>query len=140
MESWRYVWRNGIAPLLNDEQLYALLGGLVNDDSSLIQGQTTNPPPLLSMADEPCRGGCLVAYALWKGTEKTVGEIELEFARIYFDCGSQLGDQDAIRYFLSWFDRAPRREAIDSMIGEAAESLRGRGLDVPVDVCPSAAA
>ena len=48
MESWRKVWREGLAPLLSDNSLRALRRALVEDDPRLIQGATTTPPPLPS--------------------------------------------------------------------------------------------
>jgi len=51
MESWRKVWREGVAPLLSTRSLETLRHGLVTDDPQLQQGATTTPPPLQCVQD-----------------------------------------------------------------------------------------
>ena len=46
MDSWRKVWRDGLAPLISTEGLEALRTALCDDDARLLQGATTTPPPL----------------------------------------------------------------------------------------------
>src|SRR5712692_10367123 len=53
MESWRKVWREGLAPLLSTNGLEALRQALVTDDAQLLQGATTTPPALQCVQDWP---------------------------------------------------------------------------------------
>src|SRR5438105_3101970 len=81
MEPWRRVWRDGLAPQLSIRALQALRDALAEDDPCLIQGGTTTPPPLLSVADWPVEEACLIAYCGWRGEGlKTVAEVEEYFA------------------------------------------------------------
>ena len=41
MESWRYVWREGVEPLLATGELEALWEACTGDDPRLLQGATT---------------------------------------------------------------------------------------------------
>src|SRR5438132_960100 len=53
IESWRMVWRDGIAPALSTAALQSLHTALVADDPRLIQGLNTEPPPVQSERDHP---------------------------------------------------------------------------------------
>jgi hypothetical protein len=109
MESWRKVWREGIAPLMSESGLRALLAGLESDDAALTQGCTTTPPPMQSVLDWPCEGACVIGYAAWKGEGKLlVGEVEEYFADVCYRADMALGEPAAVRYFLNWFDYTPR--------------------------------
>ena len=63
MESWRKVWRDGIAPQLTDAGLEALAQALETDAPELLQGATTSPPPLACVQDWPVEAACPVGYA-----------------------------------------------------------------------------
>ena len=83
MESWRKVWREGLAPLLSMEGLEALRHGLVMDDARLLQGATTTPPPLQCVQDWAVEGACALGYCGWQGDGlETVAEVEEFFARM----------------------------------------------------------
>ncbi len=111
MESWRRVWRDGLVPLLSTTGLEALRRGLADDDARLLQGATTTPPPLQCVHDWPVEAACALGYCGWVGDGlETVGEVEEFFARICFEADQALGEPAACRWFLNWFDEAPRQE------------------------------
>jgi hypothetical protein len=118
MESWRKVWRDGFVPLLSDEALAALETALRADDKRLIQGATTQPPPLICCQDWPCEGGCLVGYCGMAEGLTTVGEVEMFFARVCFEVDTRLGEPAGCRWLLNWWDETPRAEALAEMLEE----------------------
>lgn len=127
MESWRRVWREGVAPQLSDAGLGALRGGLESDDPQLIRGDTTAPPPILAVRDWPCEGGCAIAYPFWKGDGlETVGEVEEKFALVSYEAARLLGEDSAIRYFANWFDGAPWKEVRESLLAEVNLEIERR--------------
>ncbi len=127
MESWRKVWREGIAPLLSNEGLEALRQGLANDDARLMQGATTSPPPLQCVQDWPVEGACALGYCGWLGEGlETIGEVEEFFARMCFEIDQRLGQPAGCRWFLNWFDDTPREEMRRLLLAEVARSLAER--------------
>jgi hypothetical protein len=105
----RDCWRLGFAPLLSDTALQVLQAALDLDDCRLLQGQTTQPPPLLCVADWPVEGACLVAYCGWQGEElKTVAEVGEYFAELCYEVDQRLGRMAACAALLNWFDYSPR--------------------------------
>lgn len=105
MESWRKVWRDGFLPQFSPEQRAALKQALETDDPRLLQGATTQPPPLMCVQDWTCEGGCAVSFC---GMPGTVGEVEEFFAAKCFQADQLLGEPAACRWFLNWFDDTPR--------------------------------
>lgn len=105
MESWRKVWRDGFLPQFSPEQRAALKQALETDDPRLLQGATTQPPPLMCVQDWTCEGGCAVSFCAMPGT---VGEVEEFFAAKCFQADQLLGEPAACRWFLNWFDDTPR--------------------------------
>lgn len=127
MEAWRKVWRKGFAPLLSTAGLEALKKALETDDPALIQGATTNPPPLECVQDWPVEGACAVSYALWKGGGSgLVGDVEEAFARACFNCDEALGESVGCRWFLNFFDETHRDEARRLLIPEVGRELDRR--------------
>src|SRR5437868_1687903 len=93
MESWRKVWREGVVPLLSTDGLEALRHGLLADDTRLVQGATTTPPPLPSVQDWPVEAACALGYCGWQGEGlETVAEVEEFFARMCFEIDQRLGE------------------------------------------------
>src|SRR5215475_2752037 len=96
MESWRKVWREGVVPLLSTDSLEALRRGLLADDTRLVQGATTTPPPLPSVQDWPVEAACALGYCGWQGEGLgTVGEVEEFFAHLCFEVDARLGEPGA---------------------------------------------
>lgn len=127
MESWRKVWREGVAPLLSTSSLEALRQALTNDDTRLIQGATTTPPPLQCVQDWPVEAACALGYCGWRGDGlETVAEVEEFFARICFEIDQRLGEPAACRWFLNWFDETPRDEMREQLLAEVLRAVNQR--------------
>jgi hypothetical protein len=127
MESWRKVWRDGVEPLLSMEGLQALKQGLVSDDSRLMQGATTTPPPLMCVQDWPVEAACALGYCGWVGDGlETVGEVEEFFARMCFEIDQRLGEPAGCRWFLNWYDETPRDEMRSALLAEVERALAQR--------------
>jgi len=130
MESWKHVWRNGVAPLLSTMSLEVLRKALVADDSRLLQGATTSPPPLQCVQDWPIEGACGLGYCGWQGDGlETVGEVEEFFARMCFEIDQRMGEPAACRWFLNWFDDTPREQMRSELLGEVQRVLAQRYTD-----------
>jgi hypothetical protein len=127
MESWRNVWRQGLAPLLSVESLEVLRRALADDDPRLIQGVTCRPPPLLCVRDWPVEAADLVAFAGWQGDGlETVAEVEEFFARVCFEIDNRMGEPAACRWLLNWYDDTPREEMRRELLPEVQRTLAGR--------------
>jgi hypothetical protein len=127
MESWRKVWRDGLAPHLSAAGLEALRQALMADDERLIQGATTVPPPLMSVQDWPVEAACVLGYCGWQGDGlATVGEVEEYFAKMCFEADKALGEPASCRWFLNWFDETPRPEAVRELLAEVNRTLAER--------------
>ena len=143
MESWRKVWREGLAPRLSTKALKALAHALEKDDPRLIQGATTTPPPLQCVQDWPVEGACALSFCGWQGEELgTVGEVEEFFARACFECDKLIGEPAGCRWFLNWFDETPRDEMRALLLPEVKRTLANRRVGelsqgaVDIDVSP----
>ncbi len=124
MESWRLVWHEGFVPGLSTAGLEALREALLTDDPRLIQGSTTMPPPLMCVSDWPVEAACALGYCAWHGNGlETVGEVEEFFARVCFEADQRLGEPAACRWFLNWFDDAPRDEMRRELLAEVEKAL-----------------
>jgi hypothetical protein len=127
MESWRKVWREGLAPLLSTPGLEALSKALIEDDVRLQQGATTTPPPLQCVQDWPVEGACAIGFSGWRGDGlETVGEVEEFFARTCFEIDQRLGEPAGCRWFLNWFDDTPREEMRRLLLAEVGRTLAQR--------------
>ncbi len=134
MESWRKVWREGLAPQISTAGLEALRSALLNDDPRLLQSATTSPPPLQCVQDWPVDGACGLGYCGWQGDGlETVAEVEEYFARSCFECDQLLGEPAACRWFLNWFDETPREEMRQLLLAEVSRSLAQRLSEKPGD-------
>ncbi len=127
IESWRKVWREGFAPLLPTAGLEALAEALRTDDKRLLQGATTQPPPLTTVLHWPCEAGCPVSFC-WMGFAEgaVVGAVEGFFADVIRRAGQRLGDETAPRLFLNWVDDTPRGEMIQELLPEVERVLAER--------------
>ena len=130
MESWRKVWRDGLAPLISTAGLEALRAALSNDDARLLQGATTTPPPLQCVQDWPVEAACALGYCGWQGEGlESVAEVEEYFARLCFEVDQRLGEPAACRWFLNWFDETPRDEMRALLLPEVNRTLAQRRAD-----------
>src|SRR6516225_8882065 len=116
MESWRKVWRDGLAPLISTAGLEALERALSTDDARLLQGATTTPPPLQCVQDWPVEAACALGYCGWQGEGlESVAEVD-----------ERLGEPAACRWFLNWFDETPRDEMRSLLLTEVNRTLGRR--------------
>ncbi len=130
MESWRKVWRDGLAPEISTAGIEALRRALANDDPRLLQGATTSPPPLQCVQDWPVEGACGLGYCGWQGDGlQTVAQVEEFFARACFEADRRLGEPAACRWFLNWFDDTPRAEMRRQLFAEVNRTLAQRHAD-----------
>lgn len=125
MESWRKVWREGLAPLLTDPQLEVLLAGLRADDPALIQNQTTEPMAFDCGLKSRCEGGCLIAYPIWKGGVENVVNVAEAFERtvdrVDRACGLGMCSE-----LLDWYDGSSRDIVIAEMLPEVQLEIEKR--------------
>jgi hypothetical protein len=127
MQSWKRVWREGVAPLLSDSALHALRGALAGDSPELVQGATTSPPPLSIVADWPVEAACVLGYCGWRGEGlETVGEVEEFFAKMCDAIDRRLGEAAACRWFLNWFDETPREGMRAALLAEVNRTCEER--------------
>jgi hypothetical protein len=143
MESWRQVWRSGLAPQISTTGLQVLRRALIDDDARLLQGSTVTPPPLQCAQELPVEQACALAYCGWQGEGlETVADVEEYFARACFEADKILGEPAACRWFLNWFDDAPREEMRFLLLSEVERSLTERGASAvqPSDRDKTAAA
>jgi len=145
LSNWLLAWRLGFARVLSDEALRAIEDALYRDSAALIQRRTTSPDPVISNADEPCTGACLVSYGGLAGHKLlTVGQVERYFAACC-QAASVLLDEHfhdtlCFQYFLNWFDDTPRDEVRAAMLAEVRLELFRRkkceGLGVDLGISP----
>lgn len=127
MESWKNVWRQGLAPLLSTESLEALRRALAEDGARLLQGVTCRPPPLQCVRDWPVEGADPLAFAGWQGDGlETVAEVEEFFARMCFEIDNRMGEPGACRWFLNWWDDTGRDEVRRELLIEVQRNLAER--------------
>jgi hypothetical protein len=124
MESWRKVWREGIVPLLDMDELVALRNGLLCDDPQLIQGSTCQPPPLQCVQEWDCEGACALGYIGWKADGlQMVGEVEEFFAKMCYEIDLNIDEPAGCRHFLNWFDETPREEMRKLLLEEVGLAI-----------------
>ncbi len=127
MPAWQLAWRQGIAPNLSDRALQALKKALEIDDRTLIQGASTQPPPLQAVQDWPVEAACAISFAGWKGESlQTVADVEEFFARVCYEADQALGEPSAARFFINWFDESPRQEMRAELLAEVKLTLAQR--------------
>jgi len=130
MESWRKVWREGLAPQVSTAGLDALRKALMNDDQRLLQGATTSPPPLQCVQEWPVEAACGLGYCGWQGEGlETVAQVEEFFAKACFEADKRLGEPAGCRWFLNWFDETPRDEMRRLLLAEVNRTLAHRLAD-----------
>lgn len=111
MEPWKRVWRNAVSKLISLQGLEALRHALIVDDSRLLQGATTSPPPLQAVQNWPVEAACVIGYCGWQSEHlESVADVEEYFAQKCFDIDNMLNEYAGCRWFLNWFDETPRNE------------------------------
>lgn len=127
MESWRWVFRNGFAPLLPTAGLEAVKRAIKRDDPRLLQGATVAPIALQANKQRRIEGACALGISMQHGEDlRTVGELERHFGDLCTDVDERLGEPAACRWFLAWYDDAPRDVMRQELLVEVDRELRGR--------------
>jgi hypothetical protein len=130
-----YAWQRAfraIAAQLPPAGLIALARGLERDDLRILQGATTQPPPLQACADWPIECACPVGFAAWQGAGlSTVGEVEEAFARACHAADRAIGEEGGVRHFLNWADDTDRATMRWELRAEVLRILRQRGIAIP---------
>lgn len=146
LESWRKSWRDGFAPLIGTEELQALRTAVATDDPRLVQGCTTQPPPLMCVQDWPVEAGCAIGFcgamanggllplkgdedgeqSPRQGSAATVADAEEYFAKACQAADQKLGELAGCRWFLAWFDETPRDDMRRELLPEIDRELARR--------------
>ena len=133
LTAWQWAWRTGVAPQLSLLSLEALQIGLERDNPALLQGATVSPPPLQCLADRMVEAACPIAYCGWRASGlATVAQLEAYFARVCYEAGVALGQPDAVRSFINWWDESPREEARRALLAEVGREIDRRQQPLPV--------
>jgi hypothetical protein len=69
---------------------------------------------------------------------ETVAEVEEFFARVCFEADQRLGEPAACRWFLNWYDEAPRAEMRRLLLAEVNRALALRPRDDPAEAANAA--
>jgi len=127
MESWRHVWRKGVAPVLSTHGLVALRQAVAADDRRLLQMTTTSPAPLECVADWPVEGACAIGFCGWQAEgRETVSEVNHYFAEVCQKSDELLKEPAMIRWWLNWWDDTPRKLVLQEMLPEIDLELERR--------------
>lgn len=132
MEMWRQSWRalcdirkdDGVY-LIPTEGLRRLARALASDDTRLLQGATTSPPPLLSVKDWPVEGADPIAFLGWTDGI-AVAELQEFFAETCFALDMALQEPAGCRWLLNWLDDTPRDQMRLLLLAEVHMELRNR--------------
>ncbi len=126
-EPWRYVFREGVCPLVSDEALGRLRQALRGNSPEVLQGQTTEPIPAQEVQDFEVRASCPIAYLVWKGqNRRTVEEVEEAFYRLVSQVDQLLGEPASCRGLLHWIDGEPRPVVWAGLLSEIDRELARR--------------
>jgi hypothetical protein len=137
VEPWRTVWRDGLAPLLTDNDLQALGRALAQDDQALIQGSASIPPPLECVGDWQVEAADFLGWCGWRGRGlQTVGEVEEFVWQTCLAIDARLGEPGAVKRLLCWFDETARAEMRAALLAEVDREL---ALRLVRDAGPTAA-
>ncbi len=138
MELWKHAFRVGFAPHLSTESLEALATALRDDDSRLMTGGTTSPPPLACVQDWNVERACPIAYCgvvdFGGFGEAIIADVEEFFAKACFEAERSMGEPNGARHLLCWVDETPRDEMRSALLAEVNTVLAERADAAPVVV------
>lgn len=130
---WVHVWHEGIAPLLTDHQLQALLRGLLIDTPEIVQKVITEPVNQPGHGDLPPVAACVLGFALWKGQPGnpsgdgwTVLDLEDEVLCLISNVDARLGQQGAFKEFFHAWDHGDRQAMRWALMAEVCRALASR--------------
>jgi hypothetical protein len=143
--SWRETFRRGIVPQLSRRQLERLRKAVADNDPRLLQGATTQPPPLQCVQDWPVEAACLMGFCGWMPGDtakdpcelETVADVEEAFAQMAFRCDEMIGIPAGCRFFMNPYDDWTREEMRLNLLPEidrAIAALAAKETDTPLTV------
>ena len=109
--------------------LEGLQKALEENQTSLLTGATTFPPPLQCTANEPVEKCCPLCYALLDGKRPeavSVGPLETRFAEACWNADERTGIPGGIRYFLNWIDTTSWGDVRKELLAEVKLALAER--------------
>jgi hypothetical protein len=113
-----------LVPNLSAAGLVALRRALLCNDPQLIQGRVSSPAPSDALRECAVDGACSIGYCGWHGDGLTsVGEIEEYFHHICDAADAAFNEPAACRYFLNWYDDAPRADMRRELLAEVNLAL-----------------
>lgn len=133
VRQWQNVWRLGISPHLSTEGLLALLKALLADDLALIQGATTEPPPISGCMDLEPVGHCPLIFCIRfgqpqnpKGLGWTIADLEQEWAELLGKVDATFKQVNAHRPWFAFWDDSDRQTARWALMQEVTRTLAER--------------
>lgn len=125
VHAWQAVFRDGIAPLLGQDNLAILAEGLHGRDPAILRGRTSLPDMLESNHAEALQAVDPILYAAFKrGTIKTVGEADELLAALSYEVDVRMGEPGALKHFFNWWDEHDHDKAEASTVDLLAEVNR----------------
>lgn len=127
--TWRDVW-SAACTYFTTKGLEALKASLEGGGKDIVQQLTVLPSSYRLFGKLLPEKACPIAYCGWQGGIgiEVVDELEMFFAQICFDLETVFNEPCVIRYFLKWFDNAPREEAIKLLLAEVVDELHKRKM------------
>jgi hypothetical protein len=123
MEKWRRVWRDGIVPNVDTQGLETLREFLVSDSPRLVQGVISVPPNVPGSCDMAPVAACAIGVCGMHLCQTTLA-MQRHFSHICDAADSEFEESASTRYFLAWFDDAPREVMRREMLSEVALALK----------------
>lgn len=122
----RRAWCDGFAPSLSTRALATLRDALAADDQRVAQGLTVLPFPWDTTATPEAVCGCAIAFCGMASGLETVADVHAFFVAACEACDARFTEVAACRWFLAWFDDAPRAEAFAELLAEVDLELARR--------------
>lgn len=124
VEDWKRVFRDGFVPVVSLTGLQALAKAIEDDDPKLLQGATTEPPPLMAVSDWPVQKACALGFCGWADGLETVGEVENYFCRATYEIDILIGESGGVRHFLNTFDSWSRPVMRSELLPEVERAIK----------------
>lgn len=125
VRAWQAVFREGVAPLLGQDNLEVLAEGLRARDPAILRGRTSLPDMLDSNHSEALTAVDPILYPAFKRqTIKTVGEADELLAALSYEIDLRMGEPGALRHFFNWWDGEDHEKAEASTVALLEEVTR----------------
>ncbi len=135
METWRFIFRKGFAPLLSFSALEALKSGIQQDDPALLQGCVVFPKLIPGFWDVPAVATGLLAYIGKEGEGLfSVAEVTEFHNRLKEAAAQKLGAVNIAQGFIEWFDKTPRQLMRKELLKEVRREIKARKVTIKSQV------